>query len=1214
MRTLNLRFSLSLLFFTFLFTGFGQTNTEKYDLMLKIGHVNLQENGSQYLTSYAPDQHQIYNGYYYNIVQFYDIPTNSEKEAMTLAGMVFIDYLPNYAYIVAFPEGFDLNILADKNIRAMSEILPEYKQDPLLLDQNYPSYAIRGNNQIEVMVSFYMNLPFNEVRNELSDYAFEILQDDDLAQFQIMRINIDDISEIVSKPFVSFVEPVYPAGEPENYTGKTQHRSNVLDSDYAAGRHYDGSGVNIMLQDDGIIGPHIDYEGRIGDQFLTNNSGDHGDHCAGIIFGSGNLDPRLAGQAPGANLYVYEAAPLYPGFTNIPNHYNTYDIRVTSTSYSNGCNAGYTSLARTMDLQIIGYPALMHVFSAGNAGTDDCGYGAGPGWGNVTGGHKIGKNVIATANLDYTDGLSGSSSRGPAHDGRIKPDISAKGSSVNSTTNPHDYTVKSGTSMACPAIAGSMAQLYQAYRDLNGGQDPKGGLMKGLVLNTADDLMNVGPDFKTGWGRINNLRAVEALEEERFMTDEISQGESNTHTIDVPAGTKEVKVMVYWTDKEANVGANKALVNDINIYLTDPSNDNHLPWVLSSYPHPDSLNKPATKGIDDLNNMEQVSIVDPPAGSYTLNVDGFVIPFGPQEYFVIYDFIMEEVVLTYPIGGESFTPGENITVRWDCYDTDESFTLEYSTDNGANWTTANSSINPILRHYNLSLPTELTGHAKLRISNGASTSTSSEGFSIMGVTSDIEFVRACPNSVLLQWDEVDEATSYDVYMLGEKYMEVIGTTSADSLLVEGIDFEEEYWFSVGANGPNDAKGRRAVAEMKSPGVWNCIFTKDLALSDIISPPIGVLFGCQDYSDLNVQVEVTNGGLDPMSNITLYYQFENEPIISEIYNGTLEPGEKMIYEFATSVSLPGNGIYDMAAWIESTGDQNASNDLVAGACKLKTSQYAPLFENISFDEFNACSWDPDCEDISCYINNEWYNLQNELNDDIDWRIMNGITPTPNTGPVGDHTTGTIAGKFLYLEPSGDCNEKKAILMSPCIDLTGLSNPGMLFWFNMYGEDMGSLHIDVISEGILHKDVIVPIQGDQGSGWKEGFAFFADFAGKEINVRFRGYTGSGELSDMAIDDITITEMTDIPNVSSDLQLQVYPNPSPGIYHINFLKERNSDMNIKVVDMTGRIILEDEINPGDRSSNNYLFDISDFTNGVYYLMIESEGAQFTEKLLKQ
>ncbi|MCB0823459.1 MAG: S8 family serine peptidase [Bacteroidales bacterium] len=1207
---------------TFIMAGFfvllanfvnAQNASDNYDLLLKFGQVNMVENVDEYTNNFSASDQDVYNGYLYKIIQFYAIPTNAEKQMMENMGLQFLDYIPNKAYTVAIPSNFNFQVFKSLNVRNISDIIPEYKQDMYLLDKNYPAYALRPDDQIDLMVSFYMNIPYNTVRNELTGYTHLLLQDEAIANYQIIRTDISNIESIVSQPFVSFVEPVYPPGEPENYTGKTQHRSNVLDSDYAAGRHYDGTGVNVMLQDDGIIGPHIDYEGRIGDQFLTNNSGDHGDHCAGIIFGSGNLDPRLAGQAPGAQLYVYQAAPLYPGFSNIPNHYNTYDIRITSTSYSDGCNAGYTSLARTMDLQIIGYPALMHVFSAGNDGSSDCGYGAGAGWGNVTGGHKIGKNVIATANLDYADGLSGSSSRGPAHDGRIKPDISAKGSSVNSTTNPNSYTVKSGTSMACPAISGTLAQLYQAYRDLNGGADPKGGFIKALVLNTADDLLNKGPDFKTGWGRINARRAVEALEEERYMTDEISQGENNSHTIEVPTGVKEVKVMVYWTDKEGNVGTSKALVNDINITMTDPSNGEHLPWLLNHYPHPDSLNKPAIKGIDNLNNMEQVSITDPQAGSYSLHVNGFEIPFGPQEYFVMYEFILEEVVLTYPIGGESFTPGENITVRWDSYDTEENFTLEYSTDAGANWTVANSNINASMRQYNMTLPTELTGQAMVRISNGGSSSSSDEVFSIMYVPDEIEFVRACPTTVLIKWETVQDAESYDVYMLGEKYMEVIGTTPTDSLLVEDISFENEYWFSVSANGPNDAKSRRAVAVMKSPGVWNCIFSKDMALSDIISPPIGVLFGCQDFSDVPVRIEITNGGQEAMSDITMNYQFEGGSVMTEVYNGTLQPGESYIHEFASSVSLPSNGIYDLSAWIETDGDQNASNDIITGACKLKTAQSAPINQNISFDEFNQCSWDPDCEDINCYIDNEWYNLQNGLNDQIDWRLMNGITPTPNTGPIGDHTTGTLAGNFLYLEGSGDCKDKKAVLMSPCIDLTGLANPGMSFWFNMYGADMGSLHIDVISDGMLYKDVIVPISGDQGQGWKEAFAFFADFAGKEINVRFRGYTGMDELCDLAIDDISISDLTNVPNISNELWLQVYPNPSIGTYTINFAKERNVEMQVKVVDITGKTIFADSFNTGDLIQNSYQFDISENNQGVYYLMIESEGIKYTEKLLK-
>ena len=48
-------------------------------------------------------------------------------------------------------------------------------------------------------------------------------------------------------------------------------------------------------------------------------------------------------------------------------------------------------------------PNLLHVFSAGNSNNNNCGYGAGNQWGNITGGHKQGKNVIATANVFFEE-------------------------------------------------------------------------------------------------------------------------------------------------------------------------------------------------------------------------------------------------------------------------------------------------------------------------------------------------------------------------------------------------------------------------------------------------------------------------------------------------------------------------------------------------------------------------------------------------------------------------------------------------------------------------------------------------------------------------------------------------------------------------------------------------------------------------------------------
>ena len=98
--------------------------------------------------------------------------------------------------------------------------------------------------------------------------------------------------------------------------------------------------------------------------------------------GTGNLDPQGRGMADGAFLYVlnYSTNNYYQ---NVPSLYSNYDVVITSASYGDGCNAGYTSLSSDLDAQIDSYSSLIHVFSAGNSGTSDCGYGAGSGWGNI---------------------------------------------------------------------------------------------------------------------------------------------------------------------------------------------------------------------------------------------------------------------------------------------------------------------------------------------------------------------------------------------------------------------------------------------------------------------------------------------------------------------------------------------------------------------------------------------------------------------------------------------------------------------------------------------------------------------------------------------------------------------------------------------------------------------------------------------------------------
>ena len=143
--------------------------------------------------------------------------------------------------------------------------------------------------------------------------------------------------------------------------------------------------------------------------------------------------------------------------------------------------------------------------------------------------------------------------------------------------------------MSCPGVSGTIAQLYHAYRDLNGGNDPDAALIKGAILNTGEDLGNIGPDFRYGWGRINARRAYEVIENGQYVAASISQGAADSYSIPVPAGVSELRIMTYWTDYEGSTSAAIALVNDVNMEVTDPNAVTYLPWLLDPTPNATGL-------------------------------------------------------------------------------------------------------------------------------------------------------------------------------------------------------------------------------------------------------------------------------------------------------------------------------------------------------------------------------------------------------------------------------------------------------------------------------------------------------------------------------------------------------------------------------------------------------------------------------------------------
>ncbi|MBO0360398.1 S8 family serine peptidase [Hymenobacter sp. BT186] len=906
--------------------------TGRYALLLATGPITPAANFNSWLAQPATAPADAWQGQVFRLMQFEQLPTQAQKAALVAAGVTLLDYLPKNAWTVSMPATLAHQRLAGLGIRSVQAVPANWKKAGDLAQNQIPDHMRRPGGLVEVNVLYYRTVTAAQAAQALRQTEFQEAGKPMFPQQLRVLCREADISRLAALPWVSAIEPATPPAEPENFRGRTDHRANAISTDYGAGRHYDGRGVTVGHGDDGRIGPHIDYQGRFDQSAAGPSQGNHGDHVAGIIMGAGNMDPRVRGQATAAfNQYFTYPANL----TSAPAAYgDARRVRVTNSSYGDGNNAGYTSFTRTVDQQTRQRPYLLHVFSSGNSGTSDYGYGAGAGWGNITGGHKMGKNVLTVGNVLYTDALAGSSSRGPAKDGRIKPEVCAVGTAVTSTVDPNTYASFTGTSMACPGVAGVTAQLVHAYRSLNSNAEAPSALLKAALMNTAEDLGNPGPDFRFGYGRVNALRAVRVLEQRTYLKDSLTTGQTKTHTITVPAGKKQFRVMVYWHDYEGAINSTENLINDLNMQVAAPGGTTYNPWVLDHRPTVAQLNANAVRAVDSLNNVEQVTLETPAAGSYSVTVRGAAVPQGPQTYYLVYSYIEDGVELTYPLGGEGLVPGETEVIRWDAAAGTDPFSLDYTTDNGATWLPISASVAATIRHFDWTVPAGVSsGRVKVRVTRGTASSQSVVPLTISALPANLRLGYVCQNSVKLQWDSLTTATGYVVYKLGAEYMDSVTTVTRASVVLPGLGFGTENWYSIRAIGPNGLRSRRTRALNQPARFFNCPgppYIEFQASRTLVCPGTPVTITDQSQS----APTSWSWSVSPSAGVTFV-------------GGTTATSQNPQLQFTTP------GTYSVT--LTATNSYGATNRTEAALITVTTGQAIPFAQNFTTGTFPPTGW-------------------------------------------------------------------------------------------------------------------------------------------------------------------------------------------------------------------------------------------------------------------
>jgi len=220
----------------------------------------------------------------------------------------------------------------------------------------------------------------------------------------------------------------------------------------------------------------------------------------------------------------------------------------------------------------------------------------------------------------------------------VKPDLVANGYELQSTMPDDGYSPMSGTSMASPSAAGAAALLFERFQNV-AGNSPAAATLKGLLIHGALNLGMIGPDYEFGWGLIDAEASVILIDNQSWRTEKVSTGEQDVYTVNVAQGASALKATLVWTDVAGSASAALALVNNLDLFLHSPSGVVHRPWILD----PNSPIQPASRGINTVDNVEQVSVTSPEAGQWEVVISGTSIPQGPANYTVISDAFSNEI-------------------------------------------------------------------------------------------------------------------------------------------------------------------------------------------------------------------------------------------------------------------------------------------------------------------------------------------------------------------------------------------------------------------------------------------------------------------------------------------------------------------------------------------------------------------------------------------